>query len=66
MLADGVSDPWRFGGVAGRPRYRDRSPAHPPVGTAEGNEGGPVADPPDQGAVIRPTDGGGPSAAGIG
>src|SRR4051812_32648546 len=64
-LADGVGDPWRVGGVAGRPRYRDRSAAHPSVRTTKRDEGGAIADPPDQ-TQIKPRAGGGPSAAGRG
>ena len=85
---------FRSGGVTGRPRYRDRSPPHPSIRTAKGDECRPVANAPDlrphrplaanraafggaqSRAVdvelrsppkpLRPTAGGGPSAADCG
>jgi hypothetical protein len=46
--ADGVGDPRRFGGVTSQPGYRDRASSHAPAAPAQGLEGGPVTDRPDQ------------------
>jgi hypothetical protein len=46
--ADGVGDPRRFGGVTSQPGYRDRASSHAAAALAQGLEGGPVTDGPDQ------------------
>jgi hypothetical protein len=50
--ADGVGDPWRFGGITRQPGYRDRPPSHAPPAGAQGLERGPVTDGPDQAVTL--------------